>query len=89
LAIHRTAFCPSPTGWPRPTLDRCIRYRPLIGISNAEAAEILGMQQELSVTRLVARGVLYKPGKWQKRALDRDEVERVALQRYRPGTCTG
>jgi hypothetical protein len=58
---------------------------PLLAVSNAEAAEILGMQQELSVTRLVARGILHKPSKWQKRALDREEVERVALQRYRPG----
>lgn len=59
-------------------------HEPLLGISGAEAAEILGMH-ELSVARLVMRGVLRKPAKGARRALDRAEVERLALERYRPG----
>jgi excisionase family DNA binding protein len=56
---------------------------PPIGISDAEVAEILGVR-ELSVSRLVGRGVPHKPAKGRNRALDRVEVERIALERYRP-----
>jgi len=57
---------------------------PLLGISGKEAAKILGIT-ELSVRRLVQQGVLHKPAKYQRFALDLAEVEQVALQRYRPG----
>jgi hypothetical protein len=40
---------------------------------------------ELSVARLVRRGVLHNPAKHARNALDRAEVERVSLERYRPG----
>ncbi len=56
---------------------------PPIGISDAEVAEILGVR-ELSVSRLVGRGVPHKPAKGRNRALDRAEAERIALERYRP-----
>jgi len=56
---------------------------PLLGISGKEAAKILGIT-ELSVARLVLQGVLRKPAKWQRFALDLAEVEQVALERYRP-----
>jgi predicted XRE-type DNA-binding protein len=57
---------------------------PEDGISGAEAAEILGIQ-ELSVSRLVSQGVLLKAVRGQKFGLERADVERVALERYRPG----
>ena len=57
---------------------------PVDGISGAEAAEILGIQ-ELSPSRLVSQGVLPKAVRGQKFGLERADVERVALHRYRPG----
>ena len=36
--------------------------RPILGISGAEAAQILGIR-ELSVASLVHRGILHKPAK--------------------------
>ena len=57
---------------------------PILGISRAEAARILGIR-ELSVTRLVRQGVLHKPAKDQRFALDLAEVEQLALERYHPG----
>jgi len=69
----------------RPTLGSMPHEAPPIdGISGAEAAEILGIQ-ELSVSRLVMQGVLRKAVRGQKFGLDRADVERVALERYRPG----
>jgi predicted site-specific integrase-resolvase len=57
---------------------------PEDGISGAEAAEILGIR-ELSVSRLVTQGVLTKAVRGQKYGLERTDVERLALKRYRPG----
>jgi predicted XRE-type DNA-binding protein len=57
--------------------------RPILGISGAEAATILGIR-ETSVSRLVRRGLL-RPAPFAHKALDRDEVERLALERYKPG----
>lgn len=57
--------------------------RPILGISIAEAARILGVR-EPTVSRLVAAGMLHKPAKHMRYGLDRDEVEQVALQRYKP-----
>ena len=54
---------------------------PRIGISGAEAAEILGIH-ELSVSRLVGRGILRKAIPHRKIGLDRADVERLALERY-------
>jgi hypothetical protein len=51
-----------------------------IGISGAEAAEILGIH-ELSVSRLVGRGPP-ENRPHLKIGLDRADVERVALERY-------
>ena len=56
----------------------------LQGISAAEAAQILGVH-ELSVALLVRQCVLHKPARRQQFALDRDEVERLALERFKPG----
>ena len=58
--------------------------RPILGLSGAEAARILGVH-ELSVARLVRHGVLHKPVKRQQYALDRTEVEAYALERWKPG----
>jgi hypothetical protein len=57
--------------------------RPIQGISGREAAAILGLVNEMSVYRLAATGVLTKPRN-ARHAFDRDQVEQVALQRYRP-----
>jgi hypothetical protein len=54
---------------------------PRIGMSGAEAAEILGIH-ELSVSRLVGRGILRKAIPHRKIGLDRADVERLALERY-------
>jgi Helix-turn-helix domain len=54
---------------------------PRIGISGAEAAEILGIH-ELSVSRLVGRGILRKTVPHRKIGLERADVERLALKRY-------
>jgi Helix-turn-helix domain len=51
-----------------------------IGISAAEAAEILGIH-ELSVSRLLGRGILRKAIPHRKIGLDRADVERIALER--------
>lgn len=78
---------PRPPLWSRlierPTLTR-VSTTPEDGISGAEAAEILGIQ-ELSVSRLVSQGVLPKAVRRQKYGLDRADVERLALERYRAG----
>ena len=58
--------------------------RPILGLSGAEGARILGIH-EVSVARLVRQGVLHKPAGRQQYALDRDEVEQLALDRYTPG----
>ncbi|QWZ09735.1 helix-turn-helix domain-containing protein [Nocardioides panacis] len=57
---------------------------PVDGISGAEAADILGIA-ELSVSRLVHSGVLRKAVRGQRHGLERAEVERLALERWRPG----
>ena len=54
---------------------------PRLGIGSAEAAEILGIH-ELSVSRLVRRGILRKSAPHQRIGLDRADVERLALERY-------
>jgi len=54
---------------------------PRLGISGAEAAAILGIH-ELSVSRLVGRGILPKSVPHRKIGLDRADVERLALERY-------
>lgn len=58
--------------------------RPILGLSGAEAAEILGVR-ELRVAQLVVDGVLSKAVKHQRRGLDRADVERLSLRRYKPG----
>ena len=64
-----------------PTLFRMNEGEPGIGISGAEAAEILGIH-ELSVSRLVGRGILRKTVPHRRIGLDRADVERLALERY-------
>ena len=54
---------------------------PARGISGREAAEILGIH-ELSVSRLVSRGVLRKAVPHRRIGLDRADVEQLALERY-------
>ncbi len=64
---------------------------PVDGISGKEAGRILGIR-ELSVSRLVNQGVLPKTVRGQRFGLDRADVERVALERFRaphPYWCTG
>ena len=64
---------------------------PVDGISGKEAGRILGIR-ELSVSRLVHQGVLPKAVRGQRFGLDRADVERVALERFRdPHSywCTG
>ena len=56
---------------------------PVLGLSAAEAAEILGVQRQY-VYRLVHEGVLPKAVKHQRSGLDRETVERLALERLRP-----
>ena len=51
------------------------------GISGREAAEILGIHQ-LSVSRLVSRGVLRKAVPHRRIGLVRADVEQLALERY-------
>lgn len=58
---------------------------PILGLSGTEAAHILGVSDELYVYRLVSQGVIPKAQKHQRFGLDRGDVERVALERYRPG----
>jgi len=63
---------------------------PVDGISGKEAGRILGIR-ELSVSRLVNQGVLPKTVRGQRFGLDRADVERVALERFRaphPYWCT-
>jgi hypothetical protein len=57
--------------------------RPILGLTNAEAAEILGMK-EVSVARLVL-GKIPKSVRYQRNGLDRDVVERLSVARYKPG----
>jgi len=57
---------------------------PILGVSGKEAANILGIR-ELSVARLVSQGVIPKTAKHARFALDRSDVERVALERYQAG----
>jgi hypothetical protein len=57
---------------------------PSTASAAAKAADILGMANESSVYRLAATGGLTKP-KHARHAFDRDQVEQVALQRYRRG----
>lgn len=67
---------------PDPLYSRALgRGEHRIGISGAEAAEIVGIH-ELSVSRLVGRGILRKTVPHLKIGLDRADVERVALERY-------
>jgi hypothetical protein len=58
--------------------------RPILGLSGAEAADILGVR-ELRVAQLVVDGVLPKAVKHQRQGLDRADVERLSLERYKPG----
>lgn len=63
---------------------------PVDGITGKEAGRILGIR-ELSVSRLINRGVLPKAVRGQRFGLDRADVERVALERFRaphPYWCT-
>jgi hypothetical protein len=46
---------------------------------------ILGIRRS-SVDRLVMRGILHRPVKFSRHSLDRAEVERLALERYKPGS---
>jgi hypothetical protein len=62
--------------------------RPIQGISSAEAAVIHGIRRS-SVDRLVMRGILHRPAKRPRRSLDRDEVEWLALERYKTGPPGG
>lgn len=72
-----------------PTLDHMSDSpRPILGLSGAEAARILGVH-ELSVVRLVRQGVLHKPVKRQQSALDRAEVEQPPFSGGLPVTPTG
>jgi predicted site-specific integrase-resolvase len=59
-------------------------HAPTSGLSGAEAAEILGTSRQ-AVYRLVNTGVLPKSVAHQHGGLDRDDVERVALERWKPG----
>ena len=55
---------------------------PILGVSGQESAAILGVR-EVSVSRYVARGLLHRTRR--RYSLDRDEVERLALERWKPG----
>ena len=58
------------------------RTLPGMGLTAAEAAEILGISTQ-SVYRLVNQGRLAKQTPGQVRGLDRDVVERLSLERVR------
>jgi excisionase family DNA binding protein len=58
---------------------------PILGLSGAEAAQILGVNSEVYVHKLVWQGVIPKERKYVRGGLDREDVERVALERYKPG----
>jgi hypothetical protein len=57
---------------------------PILGLSGAEAAQILGVNSEVYVHKLVWQGVIPKARKYVRGGLDREDVERVALERYKP-----
>jgi len=58
--------------------------RPILGLSGVEAGAILGVTQ-LTDSQLVANGILPKAVRYQHNGLDRAHVERLSLERYKPG----
>jgi predicted XRE-type DNA-binding protein len=57
---------------------------PMQGLSGAQAAAILGVA-EVTVSKFVADGVLAKAVRRQHRGLDRADIERLSLDRYKRG----
>jgi excisionase family DNA binding protein len=52
------------------------------GVTLEEAAHILGVARS-TVRRLIVAGELERQGRYTHRGLDRDEVERLAMRRWR------
>ena len=57
---------------------------PILGLSGVEAGALLGVTQ-LTVSQFAANGVLPKAVRYQHNGLDRGDVERLSLERYKPG----
>ncbi len=55
--------------------------RPILGLSGVEAGAIVGV----TVSQFVANGILPKAVRCQHRGLARGHVERLSLERYKPG----
>jgi excisionase family DNA binding protein len=66
------------------TLDEQPRERPILGVSCAEAARILGVH-EVTVSKYVRAGLLHRRVPKQHDGLDRTEVEKLALDQWPPG----
>lgn len=66
------------------TTDREPRERPILGVSGAEAAEVLGVH-EITVSKYVREDRLHRRAPRQHDGLDRTEVERLALDQWQPG----
>jgi len=60
---------------------------PIQQLTYAQAAEMLGVH-EITVWRMVRRGDLSTKAKWAKTGLLRSDVERLSLERWRPGSRT-
>lgn len=75
---------PGPSARADPPLDFGLQplELPTLGVSVTEAARILDLHQT-SVRRYVRQGLLQRTS--PQYGLDRDEVERLALERWRPG----
>lgn len=57
---------------------------PIFGLTGAQAADILDVTEH-HVARLVREGKLVRRRRYQHNGLDRDAVEQLALERYKPG----
>lgn len=64
-----------------------IEEPPIQQLTYAQAAEMLGVH-EITVWRMVRRGDLTTKAKWAKTGLLRSDVERLSLERWRPGSRT-
>lgn len=64
-------------------LDR----RPAHRLTQAQAAELLGVHP-ITVAQMVSRGRLTPVKRWAKAGLLRADVERLSLERWRPGDPT-
>lgn len=64
--------------------DAPVNHAPGMGLTLEEAAEILGVARS-TVQRLVLAGDLTRTHRYRHAVLDREEVERLALTRFRRG----